>query len=206
MSTYKDILQYGSKFSLKLYQSPTETLNDLKHFSHLWKPYNPRKKPGREGLSLYSLDGGFTGIPDLDSVNEYCIEKKVRLNEMSFTQPTEAADCVRTYTDPFDGYVGRSHVIRMLPGGMFPPHRDHGGPSGNVDVFRLLVPLKNCNPPSMWFCLEDKPLRFEHGRAYFINTLQEHTVFAVYDCSFIVFNIEINEKTVSKLINQLEYS
>ena len=82
----------------------------------------------------------------------------------------------------------------------------------NTNLFKLiiklnfLVPLKNCNPPSMWFCLEDKPLRFEHGRAYFINTLQEHTVFAVYDCSFIVFNIEINEKTVSKLINQLEYS
>lgn len=202
---YKDILQYGTKFSTRLYEDPKKICKELDTFSHEWKPYNPRKKVGREGLSLFSLDGGFSGIPDLDSVKEYCIEHQVVLNEMSFNKPTEAASIVDTYTKPFEGYVGRSHVIRMSPGGMFPPHRDHGGRGGNAEVFRLLVPLYGCNPPSMWFCLEEQPLHFEHGRAYFINTLQEHTVFAVYDCAFIVFNIAVNGRTVEALIRNQQW-
>ena len=202
---YRDILQYGTKFSTTLYESPEKILSELDTFSHEWKPYNPRKKPGREGLSVTSLDGGFSGVPDLDSIREYCIKHQVRLGEMSFTEPTEAAPIVDTFTKPFEGYVGRSHIIRMSPGGMFPPHRDHGGRSGEAEVFRLLVPLYGCNPPSMWFCLEEQPLHFEHGRAYFINTLQEHTVFAVYDCAFIVFNIEVNTKTVQALIRNQQW-
>ena len=202
---YRDILQYGTKFSTRLYEEPKKILEKVETFSHEWKPYNPRKKPGREGLSLFSLDGGFSGIPDLDSVTEYCIQNQVRLNELSFNKPTAAADIVETYTRPFEGHVGRSHFIRMSPGGMFPPHRDHGGASGEVDVFRLLVPIRGCNPPSMWFCLEEQPLHFEHGRAYFINTLQEHTVFAVYDCMFIVFNIAINDHTIEALVKNMQW-
>ena len=42
---------------------------------------------------------------------------------------------------PFEGYVGRSHFIRMDKGGHFPPHRDHMLPE--VDTMRLFIPIKN---------------------------------------------------------------
>ena len=201
---YKDILQYGTKFSTTLYESPEKILSELDTFSHEWKPYNPRKKVGREGLSVTSLDGGFSGIPDLDSIREYCIKHQVRLNEMSFSEPTEAAPIFSRYMDPFHGYIGRSHVIRMDGGGYFPPHRDDR--SIEPTSFRLLVPLKHCNPPQMWFMLDDKPIYFEHGRAYFINTCMEHTVFACYPCMFLVLNIAVNGRTVETLLNHMEWN
>ena len=200
---YKDILQYGTKFSTTLYESPEKILSELDTFSHEWKPYNPRKKPGREGLSVTSLDGGFSGVPDLDSIREYCIKHQVRLDEMSFQKPTEAAPVFSTYMEPFEGYIGRSHVIRMDGGGYFPPHRDDK--KAEPTSFRLLVPLQQCNPPHMWFMLEDKPIHFEHGRAYFINTCMEHTVFACYPCMFLVLNIAVNGRTVETLLNHMEW-
>ena len=37
-----------------------------------WVKYNPRKDGyNRYGLSVTSADGGFSGIPDLDSLREY---------------------------------------------------------------------------------------------------------------------------------------
>ena len=202
-SSYNDILAFGQKFSTGLYVDPKKILKELETFSHEWKQYNPRKKVGREGLSLFSLDGGFSGIPDLDSIGEYCIKHNVRLNEMSFSEPTEAAEIFSTYTEPFTGYIGRSHVIRMDGGGYFPPHRDMR--SQAIDSFRLFLPLKNCNPPRTWFMLDREPLVFEHGRLYFINTAIEHTVFSCYPSVFGVFNIEVNRKTIQSLIQNIEW-
>ena len=202
-SVYKDILAFGAKFSTSLYVDPKKILSELETFSHEWKQYNPRKKVGREGLSLFSLDGGFSGIPDLDSIGEYCIKHNVRLNEMSFSEPTEAAQIFSTYTDPFHGHIGRSHVIRMDGGGYFPPHRDMR--SQAIDSFRLFLPLKNCNPPKTWFMLDREPLVFEHGRLYFINTCIEHTVFSCYPSVFGVFNIGVNEETAEALIKNIEW-
>ena len=200
---YNRILAFGTKFSTSLYEDPKKILEKLDTFSHEWKQYNPRKKVGREGLSLTSLDGGFSGIPDLDSVGEYNIKHNVRLNEMSFQEPTEAAPIFTRYMEPFAPYIGRSHVIRMDGGGYFPPHRDMR--SQAIDSFRLFLPLKNCNPPKTWFMLDREPLVFEHGRLYFINTCIEHTVFSCYPSVFGVFNIGVNEETAEALIKNIEW-
>ena len=74
------ILQYGNVIATDFYKSGLE--RDLDNFSEHWKPYNPKKHPGREGLSVTSLDGGFSGIPDLDSIREYCIENNKLCNTM----------------------------------------------------------------------------------------------------------------------------
>jgi len=202
-SLYNSILQYGTKFSTTFYEDPKKIIGELDIFSSKWRPYNPRKKPGREGLSVYSLDGGFSGIPDLDSIREYCIKHQVELNELSFKEPTEAARVAATYIEPFEGHVGRSHFIRMDGGGFFPPHRDDK--SIEPKSFRLLVPLMDMNPPQTWFMLDREALLFEHGRAYFINTCMEHTVFSCYPSLFLVLNIAVNEDTVSTLLTNMEW-
>ena len=200
---YSSILQYGQKFPTTLYMDPQKIQENLETFSQEWKPYNPRKKVAREGLSVTSLDGGLSGIPDLDSIREYCIKHQVLLGEHSFNQETPVADIVRTYLDPFKGHVGRSHFIRMGKGGHFPPHRDDH--RGTVDNMRLLVPIENMNPPRTFFMMEREVLQFEMGRAYFINTCMEHTVFSCYPSLFLVMNITVNEDTIQTLLNLMEW-
>ena len=200
---YSDVLQYGQKFPTTLFKDPQKILQELETFSQEWKPYNPRKKVAREGLSVTSLDGGFSGVPDLDSIREYCIKHSVVLGEHSFNQETPAADIVRTYMDPFKGHVGRTHFIRMGKGGHFPPHRDNRRAS--VSTMRLFVPIENCNPPRTFFMLDREPLVFEHGRAYFINTCIEHTVFSCYPSLFLVMNIVVNDETTQTLLNNMEW-
>ena len=95
---YSSILQYGQKFPTALYMDPQKIQENLETFSQEWKPYNPRKKVAREGLSVTSLDGGLSGIPDLDSVREYCIENQIRLTEMSFNKETPVAPIVKLLT------------------------------------------------------------------------------------------------------------
>ena len=105
--------------------------------------------------------------------------------------------------DPFKGHVGRTHFIRMGKGGHFPPHRDNRRAS--VSTMRLFVPIENCNPPRTFFMLDREPLVFEHGRAYFINTCIEHTVFSCYPSLFLVMNIVVNDTTTQTLLNNMEW-
>ena len=200
---YNSLITYGQKFPTNLYMNPQEVMKDLEGFSEEWKPYNPRKKIAREGLSVTSLDGGLSGIPDLDSIREYCIKNQVILGEHSFNQETPVANIVRTYLDPFKGHVGRSHFIRMGKGGHFPPHRDDRRAS--VNNMRLFVPIKDCNPPKTFFMLDREPLYFDHGRAYFINTCMEHTLFSCYPSLFLVMNVAVNEQTVQTLLDNMQW-
>ena len=200
---YNSLITYGQKFPTNLYMNPQEVMKDLEDFSEEWKPYNPRKKIAREGLSVTSLDGGLSGIPDLDSIREYCIKNQVILGEHSFNQETPVANIVRTYLDPFKGHVGRSHFIRMGKGGHFPPHRDDV--KARVDNMRLFVPIKGCNPPKTFFMLDREPLYFDHGRAYFINTCMEHTLFSCYPSLFLVMNVAVNEQTVQTLLDNMQW-
>ena len=48
-----------------------QLMKEMEPFKDEWKPYNVRKPNNRWGLSITSLDGGLSGIPDLDSVYEY---------------------------------------------------------------------------------------------------------------------------------------
>ena len=50
--------------------------------------YNPRKPIDRWGLSVTSLDGTMSGIPDLDSIREYNIENDTKYEEEDFNVPT----------------------------------------------------------------------------------------------------------------------
>tara|TARA_B100000085_G_C18399165_1_gene453803 strand:- start:153 stop:767 length:615 start_codon:yes stop_codon:yes gene_type:complete len=202
---YDKILYYGDVISTNLYKNPNLILKDIDKFSSDWKPYNPRKNPGREGLSITSLDGGLSGVPDLDSVKEYCVKNNVELDEMDFSIPTPVYSVVSNYTELFKNDLGRSHFIRHKPGGFFPPHRDLGKDLTDIQSFRLFVPIQNCNPPQTWFMLDRKPLNFEHGRAYFINTCIEHTVFSCYEAIFIVFNIALNKNTVNTLLQNMQW-
>lgn len=163
--------------------------------------YNPRKNIDRWGLSLTSLDGGMSGIPDLDSIREYNIENNTSHEEEDFSVPTLAYDDFGQILDNFEPWLFRTHILKLNSGGFFPPHRDALG----LRSFRLIVPLKNCKAPSVNFILEDKILNFEEGRLYFVDTIKMHYIFnASLDPSYwLVMNVKCVEEAIEKVMLNL---
>ena len=69
IARYGDIIPLNYKLDYKKFEE------GLKLFDDKWVQYNPRKNIPRYGLSITSLDGGFSGRPDLDSLKEYNIQQ-----------------------------------------------------------------------------------------------------------------------------------
>jgi hypothetical protein len=196
-------VRYGKCFYLNYEYNPEQFLQEIEIFKNDWKQYNPRKDIPREGLSITSLDGELSGVPDLDSFYEYNKEHGTRLTELDIVTPTPVYQYALPYFAPFKEHVCRAHVIRLAPGGYFPAHRDTQGL--DTRAFRIFVPLKNCNPDNMYFILEENILHFVHGRPYFVDTCVRHSLFNLGpDYSyFIVLNIRVNLESIRTLINTM---
>lgn len=172
--------------------------------------YNPRKPIDRWGLSITSLDGTMSGIPDLDSLLEYNKENNTEYKEEDFHVPTLAYQYFQDVLYPFEPWLFRTHILKLNPGGYFPPHRD----ALIGKSFRLIVPLKNCKAPSVNFVLEDKILNFEEGRVYFVDTIRMHYIFNGtspdkdrFDPSYwLIMNVRCNEQSVNEVLSNLKYT
>ena len=192
--SYNSLLSFGDLIPLKIRCDVKKLFNEVKDFKYL--QYNPRKDIKRYGLSITSLDGNMDGV-DLDSIKEYNKENNTEYDELSFQAFTSVyyeSQEIQKITEPFLGHIGRSHILHLPEGGYFPPHRDLPVYVEQQNSLRVLVPLKGCNPPDMYFMYEDKPLHFEHGRAYFLNTNKSHNLFAFKDSYMIVLNIKTSEE------------
>lgn len=169
--------------------------------------YNPRKSIQRLGLSITSLNGQLSGIPDLDSLAEYNKENNTNYKERDFAIKTK----VYYYPDlekilhPVEKHIFRSHVIKLLPGGFFPAHRDFSGTQ--FENYRALIPLDNLNPPSFYFLVDGKIQHWQYGALYFVNTAKCHVLFnaSVMPSYVIVLNIDLNIDTVNYLTKNLKH-
>lgn len=177
----------------------------LKNFDNDWKTYNPRKQNNRQGLSITSLDGGLSGIPDLDSLFEYNKKHNTNIKEADINVKTPVAtdiSVIQPLVDMFDT-LGRSHFIRLNRGGFFPPHRD--GKILGVTCFRVLTMCHNCDRGQFKFIYEDKVIALEPGRPYVINTRKEHSVFSYVDNSVqLVLNVPLTKNNYKCIIKHLE--
>ena len=190
--SYNSLLSFGDLIPLKLKCDVKKLFDETEEFVYL--KYNPRKDIERYGLSITSLDGSLNGI-DLDSIKEYNKENNTEYDELSFNKFTKVyhtSSEIQKIVEPFKNHIGRSHILSLQEGGYFPPQNS----------LRILVPLNGCNPPDMYFMYEDKPLHFEHGRAYFLNTNKSHNLFSYKGSNMIVLNIKTNEE-VYKIIGDL---
>ena len=200
--SYNSLLSFGDLIPLKLKCDVKKLFDETEEFVYL--KYNPRKDIERYGLSITSLDGSLNGV-DLDSIKEYNKENNTEYDELSFNKFTEVYNIsseIQKIVEPFKNHIGRSHILSLQEGGYFPPHRDLPVYVEQQNSLRILVPLKGCNPPDMYFMYEDKPLHFEHGRAYFLNTNKSHNLFSFKGSDMIVLNIKTNEE-VYKIIGDL---
>ena len=175
-------------------------------FEQHFKPYNPRKSGhNRFGLSITSQDGGFSGVPDLDSLSEYNKEKNTNLDENDFKEWTpffETCKELKEMMTPFHKHIWRSHILRLNRGGFFPFHRD--SVTLVPQSFRLLISF--AYPDNFVCLLENKRIFFNPGQLYFMNTQLMHSLFSYEDKSdFAVFNIELCEESVKAVINNLKW-
>ena len=203
IARYGDIIPLNYKLDYKKFEE------GLKLFDDKWVQYNPRKNIPRYGLSITSLDGGFSGRPDLDSLKEYNIEHNLNLDEPDFKTLTPIWPYVESVLSKFKNHLGRTHIIKMSAGGQFPSHRDHY--DRELPTCRLFIPIYNCNPPFNYFILDDKILRFEHGRMYFLNTCKEHIVFTSgrggnQQSMFIVANLILTEESTDLILHNMRSS
>lgn len=196
---YTMLTQYGNFYALNLHLNDPEGFVKWTEEQFEYVRYNPRKNIDRWGLSITSLDGGLSGRPDLDSLLEYNKEHNTTYKETDFTTKTPVYEYpgLQKILDPFEGEYHRTHILKLNPGGFFPPHRDIRGV--HFRSFRLIVPLTNVNPPYANFVLEDKTLHWEQGQMYFVDTAKMHYLFnANVDTPsyWIVLNVNTNEHTV----------
>ena len=204
---YQLLTTYGNFYPTRHRVEKTEDFVEWTEQNFEYVRYNPRKDVKRYGLSLTSLDGGTSGIPDLDSLFEYNKENNTDYKERDFATFTPVHDWgnLNEIIAPIKNLIHRSHVLKLDPGGFFPPHRDHRG--RNIGSFRLIVPLQNMRPPALNFVIDNKILEWETGLLYFLNTNLEHYLFnASFSPSYmIIYNVGLTEGSVDFVTRNFLY-
>lgn len=184
-----NLLFYEDCVELALPRPENLDLNTLN-----WLQYNPRKNINRWGCSITSLDGGDSGVPDLDSVLEYNTLNGTNYTEKDFKVPTRHAEPFADFLAVWP--VGRSHYLKFTAGGFFPWHRD-----GDPHTFRLIYTIKNCTPNNLIWLEDDKILNFHDQSWYYINTKKKHALFSLNEENILaVFNVVYNGLT-HRLLN-----
>ena len=162
-----------------------------------WVKYNPRKDVLRWGSSLTSLDGGTSGVPDLDSLYEYNKENGTSYTEKDFSTKTETYKKYFTFLDEkFD--LGRSHLLKLGVGGFFPYHRDF-----DPNTLRLIYTISGCESHNLVWIVNNQVISLQNRRWYYINTKMIHSVFSFFGSEFVVFNVLNNSKSQQSLIKSM---
>lgn len=202
---YNSLCMFGDVYEIKYGLQNAKTFVKWSEDNFDYVRYNPRKIISRYGLSVTSLDGSVSGIPDLDSLHEYNTEHNTSYKERDFKVFTEVYnnnDLQKCLKD-FEKDIYRTHILKLDSGGFFPPHRDIQGQ--NFTHFRLIVPLENVNPPSFNFIIDGKNYYWQPGKMYFVNTAKIHYLF---NCSFkpsywLIINLDVNLENVNKVLNNV---
>lgn len=189
----------GTFYELDIRFSESLLKDQLKAFKNDWKQYNPRKQGyKREGLSLFSLDGDLSGVPDLDSIHEYNIENGTEYSELSFDTPTPAWKGIPEISEKLtelEPFLVRSHFIRLGEGGFFPPHRDI------CRAFRL-ISFFDTTPNSFHLTVDGKLCHFRPNVLYFMDTHKTHSVVSFEDNAvMMVLNVQYAENAIGFVQN-----
>jgi hypothetical protein len=205
------INQYGDQTGLTVKLDCYKLVKELQQFESKWSQYNVLKPwIKRQGLCVLNERGSVGPGPALNSLYEWNKKHNTKFTELDFNKPTEvyhASEQVKLVLKDILPYCVRTHFLKLPPGGFFPPHRDHVGKQQKT--FRLIVPIKLCNPPETRFMIEDRTLHWNEGFMYAINTTKEHTLFnasATDDSVWLVINTIVCEETINFVSNNLMIS
>ncbi|MDX9730758.1 MAG: aspartyl/asparaginyl beta-hydroxylase domain-containing protein [Bdellovibrionales bacterium] len=209
LSLFQQLHIYGDLIPLQATVDTDALERELEPFSEKWIQYNPKKTNNpRMGLSVTSLDGGMSGVPDLYSIYEWSKETGKKVSERDFNQPTDAYRACRSIhhlVEPFLPDVGRCRFVKFQPGGHFPPHRDGSVSYVVPDYFRILVPLTNTSADTFHFILDGKLVAYEPGRAYLFNALKTHSVVSFApDVLTLAVSVALTQENVTKAVRMFK--
>ena len=201
------VVSYGDVVELGFHKIDVNAYKDhiLDHSG--WRQYNSYKDGyNRYGLSMTSLDGGYSGVPDLESLMEYYKDTGELYYDKDFKVRTPLSYEIPEVSELFDFFgdsVGRSHFLRLDRGGFFPPHRDHEFSLPN-NMFRIIVPFYNFHSSNMTWVFDGKVVQLREGYTYFMNTTKSHSLFSYDDgCTMLVLNVSATEDTMNRLIRKM---
>ena len=160
-----------------------KVLEELKPFDNDWKRYNPKKPNNRWGLSVTSIDGGLSGIPDLTSLLDYELQTGIVLKNEDLDTPTpvwtESTELKR-FLEPWRKWVTRCHFLRMDRGSFFPDHNDINKHDFSYDEIRL-VGFVNGNEYNFKWLYDDKIIKRNPGSLWYFNANKRHSVSSTED-------------------------
>lgn len=181
-------------------------MNELDRYADSWKPYNLRKPNNRWGLSITSLDGGLSGIPDLDSLYEYNNRNGTNINNQDINTYTEVyhnSPTLQKIIEPWKPWLGRCHFLKLNAGGYFPEHYDINKLDYTYDDTRLIAFVNNTSKYTMKFLYEDQLMEVNDGSLYWFNASKRHSVFSMQDdCIMIVFCLKFDKSLFDCIIEQ----
>ncbi len=206
LSLFQQLHSYGEIIPLKLTIDPTILNSELAAFDDKWVQYNPIKKTNpRLGLSVTSLDGGMSGVPDLYSIYEWSKETGRKVSERDFNKPTDAyraCKSIHPLVESFAPNLGRCRFVKFKAGGHFPPHRDGSVSYQIPDYFRILVLLSNTGDDNFHFVHDGKLVRYEVGRPYLFNALKTHSVMSFADDAMtLAISVSLTQEMVAKAVS-----
>lgn len=183
-----------------------QILKDLEKFDDDWKKFNPHKPHIlRDGLSVTSLHGELDG-PDLDSLSDLWERTGISYTESDFHTLTDVyyeSTELQKIIDPWKPWLARCHFLRLPQGGHFPPHID-GGIHETPSVFRIIVPIQNCQPPDFFMMIKTgidfQTIPFKYGVSTYVNTMKRHTLFNANseDSIMLIMNIRYTDESFFK--------
>ncbi len=210
-SLFERLTAYGDLVGLSMRVDLGEYARQIEPWADRFLHYNPNKPDiDRQGLSLTSLDGSMTGVPELTSLGEHNRAHGTRLTELSFQTVTpayEALTSLHHVMQPF-APLGRCHILRLNAGGYFPPHRDEFTVNLRYSpvAFRIIVPLINSDTDTLVFLLDDKRVHMEPGRAYYMNTFKSHAAFSFQNNSqLLVMSVPFNLTQIQNLFRTFSH-
>jgi hypothetical protein len=208
LEQYNNLSIYGTIYETNHKLKNPQEYVDWTEENFLYVPYNPRKNIKRYGLSITSLDGGVSGIPDLDSLPEYNKEHNTEYKETDFNvhTPVYFYQELENVLDPIKHDICRTHILKIDSGGFFPPHRDFR--RDDFSTFRLIIPLKNALAPELTFIIDGNIINWKHGAVYFVDTAKMHYLFNVgFNPSYmIIINAIINKNTLDYVTGNLKHN
>lgn len=204
--TYNDLITFGDVIRLRKSIDTDKLMSEIK--GHEFYHYNSNKKEiPRYGLSVTYNSNLPHGV-DLESLFEYNKSAGTDLHDSDFNEFTSVyhnSHQLQYILEDFKEWIGRTHILKIPPGGYFPPHTDPYVPSLGYDSMRMIVPITNCNPPNLYFSVDEVLRHWEHGRAYFINTNKMHHLFSYdNDTYMLVVNIKVTPESVEKMMRSID--
>ena len=201
------LISYGDLVELRFDKINVNVYKDLILNHPGWRQYNSYKDGyNRYGLSMTSLDGGYSGVPDLESLSEYYRDTGKIYFDKDFKIRTPLSYEIPEVSELFDFFgedLSRSHFLRLDKGGFFPPHRDHNFNLPN-DMFRVVVPFYNFHSSNMSWIYDGKVVELKEGYAYFMNTTKAHSLFSYEDgCTMLVLGVHATENTMNRLVRKM---